>query len=99
VNNFKYVILSSWNQEDIAFPHQFMIEFHNIDNSIMQNADYSRVFNNAVKELKTFLNDNFGDETTDWTIAKYNGNFKFGSSLILGFRDSMNAAQFYIMNV
>jgi hypothetical protein len=101
VNNYKYNILSSWNQEDIAFPHQFIIEFelNNVNKNIIQTADYSRTFNNAVKELKSYLNENFGYETKDWAIAKFNGNYNWGSSLILGFRNSMDAAQFYIMNV
>lgn len=100
MKDFRYKILSSWNQDGLAFPHQFKLEFVLIDqDSKNKLLDEKRLYNKAKNELKSFLKENFGDETQDWFISKYNGNYNFGSAIVLGFRDTVNAAQFYMINI
>jgi hypothetical protein len=45
-----------------------------------------------------YLNESYGNETTDWMIAKQNGPYNFGASLMVGFRDNTNAAAFILEN-
>lgn len=99
MKNFRYKILSSWNQDGIAFPHLFKIEFICIDlDCLAQHNDEKRLYNKAKNELRSFLKENFGDETTDWFISKYNGNYNYGSAIVLGFRETIHATYFYMIN-
>ena len=97
MDNLQFRVMSSWTRLQNAFPHRFIIEFSYIpeDNPLGNNVRY---FKKYKKMFTEYLNENFGSETTDWMIAKQNGPYNFGASLMVGFRDNTNAAAFILEN-
>jgi hypothetical protein len=97
MEQLQFKVMSSWTRLQNAFPHRFIIEFEYIpeDNPQGNNVRYFKKYKNIFVK---YLNENYGNETTDWMIAKQNGPYNFGASLMVGFRDNTNAAAFILEN-
>lgn len=92
----KFIIMSRWVRIDNAFPHRFMIEFdHSDENIISSDARYFKKYKKIFVEQ---MKENFGIESEDWIIAKNRGPFKFGASLLVGFKHNNDAAAFILEN-
>lgn len=98
MSNLDFRIMSSWTRLQNAFPHRFTVEFaYDPDDPSLKSND-RRYFKKFQKMFVEYLKQNFGKESDDWMIAKYNGPYNFGAYLMVGFRDNTNAAAFILEN-